>query len=141
MPGPPPLRVTFIDRQKSRRIPSARLARVLRGAARALRVRGEVSVVFVGDARMRSLNRRYRKQDRITDVLSFAGPGAGEGIGDIVISVATAARNASRFRRSVDEELEILVLHGFLHTLGYDHETDVGEMDRLESRLRRSLLS
>lgn len=141
MPGPPPLRVTFIDSQKSRRIPAARLARVLRGAARTLRVRGEVSVVLCGDARMRSLNRRYRRKDRTTDVLSFEGPGADEGIGDIVISVATAARNSRRFGRSLDQELEILALHGFLHTLGYDHEADDGEMDRLESRLRERLLS
>jgi probable rRNA maturation factor len=133
--------VTFIDRQRARRIAAARLARVLRGAARALRVRGEISVVLCGDARMRSLNRRYRKKDQTTDVLSFEGAGADEGIGDIVISVSTAARNARRFGRGLDQELEILALHGFLHTLGYDHETDDGEMDRLESRLRKSLLS
>ncbi len=139
MAEPPPLRVTFIDRQR-RRIPAARLTRVLRGAARALRVGGELALVLCGDARMRSLNRRYRRKDRTTDVLSFAGPGGDEGIGDVVISAATAARNARRFDRSLDQELEILALHGFLHTLGYDHETDDGEMDRLESRLRKKLI-
>jgi probable rRNA maturation factor len=139
MPEPPPLRVTFIDKQ-DRRIPAARLTRVLRGAARALRVRGELALVLCGDARIRSLNRRYRRKDRATDVLSFPGPGGDEGIGDVVISVATAARNARRFGRSVYQELEILALHGFLHTLGFDHETDDGEMDRLESRLRQNLL-
>ena len=140
MPQAPPLRVTFLNLQKRRRVPAARLARVLNGAARKLRVRGELALVLCGDARMRSLNRRYRRKDKTTDVLSFEGPGAEEGIGDVVISVATAERNARRFERSLEQELEILALHGFLHTLGYDHETDDGEMDRLEARLRKSLL-
>ena len=62
------------------------------------------------------------------------------GLGDIVISLDTAARNAPRFGRTLTEELQVLTLHGFLHVLGYDHETDDGTMDRLEARLRRRLL-
>jgi rRNA maturation RNase YbeY len=62
------------------------------------------------------------------------------GLGDIVISLDTAARNAPRFGRTLSEELQVLTLHGFLHVLGYDHETDDGTMDRLEARLRRRLL-
>src|SRR5207245_75717 len=95
-------------------------------------------------------------------VVSFAGPCAGHvlppaaesarrihceacerraaGLGDIVVSVDTAERNARRLGRTLQRELDVLALHGFLHVLGYDHETDDGTMDRLERRLRRELL-
>ena len=73
-------------------------------------------------------------------MLSFPGPGGAEGLGDIVISVPAAERNARRLGRSLAQELDVLALHGFLHVLGYDHETDDGTMDRLERRLRRRLL-
>jgi probable rRNA maturation factor len=72
-------------------------------------------------------------------VLSFPGPGGEEGLGDVVISVPTAARSARRQGHGVARELDILALHGFLHLLGYDHETDDGTMGRLEARLRRDL--
>ena len=121
-------------------MPAARLRRVLHEAARTLRVSGEVALVLTGDAPIRRLNARYRHKDKATDVLSFPGPGGEAGLGDIVISLDTAARNAPRFGRTLGQELEILTLHGFLHVLGYDHETDDGTMDRLESRLRRRLL-
>jgi probable rRNA maturation factor len=119
---------------------AARLRRVLRAAARRLKVSGEVALVFAGDATLRTLNARYRGKDKPTDVLSFPGPGGDEGLGDIVISVATAERNAKSLGRSLPQELDVLALHGFLHVLGYDHETDAGQMDRLEGRLRRALL-
>ena len=139
MPTGTALSVVLLNRQRRRRVSAVRLESVLRRAARALRVRGEVALLLGGDARLRALNRRYRGKDKPTDVLSFEGQGGGEGIGDIVISVETAERNARRLRRSLAEELDILALHGFLHTLGYDHETDQGQMDRLEARLRRRL--
>jgi probable rRNA maturation factor len=60
-------------------------------------------------------------------------------LGDIAISAETARRNARRLGRSVPDELRILILHGVLHLLGYDHEADAGEMDRVESRLRKRL--
>ena len=63
------------------------------------------------------------------------------GLGDIIISVDTARVNAARFGRTLDRELEILALHGLLHVLGYDHETDNGEMEALEKRLRARLLT
>jgi len=66
--------------------------------------------------------------------------GQAPGLGDIVISVDTAARNAKDLGRTLPQELDVLALHGFLHVLGYDHETDSGQMDRLEKRLRRRLL-
>jgi probable rRNA maturation factor len=135
------LDVAILNRQRRRRADTARLARVLRGAADALRVSGEVALVLTSDAPVRRLNARYRGQDKPTDVLSFPGPGGYEGLGDIVISLDTAARNAPRFGRTLAQELDILALHGFLHVLGYDHETDDGTMDRLEARLRKRLLA
>jgi probable rRNA maturation factor len=134
------LEVVLLNRQRRRRIETARLRRVLEGAARALHVRGEVSLVFAGDRLLRRLNRHYRGQDRATDVLSFPGAGGGEGLGDVVISVESAERNARGRSRTLRQELDVLALHGFLHVLGYDHETDDGTMDRLEQRLRRRLL-
>ena len=137
---PPGLSVVLLNRQRRRRIGEARLKRVLGGAARAMGVTGEVAVVLTGDRVVRALNARYRGKDKPTDVLSFPGKGGHEGIGDIVISVETAERNARGLGRTLPQELDVLTLHGFLHCLGYDHETDDGAMDRLEGRLRRRLL-
>jgi probable rRNA maturation factor len=134
------LEVVLLDRQRKRRLGAGRLRRVLTDAARALRVQGEVALVLTGDRAVRTLNARYRGKDKPTDVLSFPGPGGEVGLGDIVISVETAARNAKEYGRTLPQELDILALHGFLHVLGYDHETDDGTMDRLEKRLRRRLL-
>ena len=134
------LEVVLVNRQRRQRLLPSRLRRVLEGAGRALRVEGEVALVFAGDRTLRRLNARYRGQDKPTDVLSFPGEGGEVGLGDIVISVETAARNARGLRRTVHQELDVLALHGFLHVLGYDHETDDGTMDRLERRLRRRLL-
>lgn len=138
MPGE--LGVVILNRQRRLRLNPARLRRVLRAAAATLRVRGEVAMVLTGDRSLRALNARYRGQDKPTDVLSFPGPGGAHGLGDIVISVEAAARNAKGLRRTLPQELDVLALHGFLHVLGYDHETDDGAMERLERRLRRRLL-
>ncbi len=135
----PEVAVVVLNRQRRQRVDAPRLRRVLRRAGRTMRASGEVSVVLAGDRLLRRLNREYRGRDRPTDVLSFPGPGEGEGLGDVVISVPTAARNARRQGHSVQRELDILALHGLLHVLGYDHETDDGTMDRLEERLRRDL--
>jgi probable rRNA maturation factor len=135
----PELSVVVLNRQRRQRIDAARLRRVLRGAGRTLGVGGEVSVVLAGDGLLRRLNRDFRDKDRPTDVLSFPGGGGEEGLGDVVISVPTAARNARRLGHSVPRELDILALHGFLHALGYDHEADDGTMERLERRLRGPL--
>lgn len=132
--------MVVLNRQKRRRLARARIERVLQGAALALGVSGEVALVFGGDRAIRRLNARYRRKDRPTDVLSFPGPGGDQGLGDIIISVPAAERNAGRFGRALSAELEVLALHGFLHLLGYDHETDDGTMDRVEARLRRRLL-
>jgi probable rRNA maturation factor len=119
--------------------PAARVRRLIARAARATASRPrEVSVYFCGDRRMRTLNRRYRRQDRPTDVLSFPA-GGGALLGDIVISVPYAARQARRRRQPTGAELDRLLLHGYLHLLGYDHETDQGQMDALEAQIRRRL--
>ncbi len=98
-------------------------------------------MVFASDALLRRLNRDFRFKDKPTDVLSFPSQGADMGLGDVIISVETARGNAERFSRPLDRELEVLALHGFLHVLGFDHETDKGEMHALEKRLRARLLS
>ena len=132
--------VVLLNRQRRRPVRPARLRRLLEAAARSLGVSGEVSLVLTRDPAVRALNARYRGKDKPTDVLSFPGPGGEAGLGDIVVSVDTAERNARRQGRTLQRELDVLALHGFLHVLGYDHETDDGTMDRLERRLRRKLL-
>ncbi len=94
---------------------------------------------LVDDEEMRELNRRYRQLDRATDVLSFPGEETPEGrhLGDVVISVETAAAGGGS---SLERELKVLTLHGILHCLGYDHETDGGEMEAMETRLRARFL-
>jgi len=120
----------------------ALLARVARGMREA-RVRGlgsgvEVSILFCGDRAIRTLNRRYRGIDRPTDVLAFPAQGGGL-LGDVVVSVPYAGRQARRRGESRAREIDRLLLHGVLHLAGYDHEADDGEMDRLEAALRRRL--
>jgi probable rRNA maturation factor len=123
--------------------PAVRVRRLLSRAARAARTEGSaISVLFCADARMRTLNRRWRGKDQSTDVLAFPanGNGAGPGfLGDIVISVPYAAREARRRREPGAREVDRLLVHGLLHLMGYDHETDDGEMDALEARVRRRL--
>jgi probable rRNA maturation factor len=139
--GAQPLEIAFLNKQRKRRVDRARLRRVLLGAAAAMHVGGVVSLVIAGDRMLHRLNRDYRGKDKPTDVLSFPGEPERDELGDIVISVETAARNARGLGRTLAQELDVLALHGFLHVLGYDHETDDGTMHRLEARLRRRLLS
>jgi probable rRNA maturation factor len=84
-----------------------------------------LSVVVVGDARMRALNAQWREKDKTTDVLSFpAGDSVGPGpkvLGDIAISLPTAVRQAKALGTSVDEEARLYLAHGLLHLLGHDH--------------------
>jgi probable rRNA maturation factor len=103
-----------------------------------------VTIQLISDLTMARLNETYRKKRGPTDVLSFPANGArpakgAEYIGDIAISPETARRNARRFSRSLPAEIRILILHGMIHLAGFDHETDHGEMDRLERRLRKRL--
>ncbi|HEX8146255.1 MAG TPA: rRNA maturation RNase YbeY [Pyrinomonadaceae bacterium] len=103
------------------------------------------TVAFVSDRAMRELNKRWRGKRGTTDVLSFpAGQeefekGEGLSLGDVVISVEQAARQAAEHGLGFENEVEQLILHGLLHLCGYDHERDGGEMNALELRLRRRL--
>lgn len=106
---------------------------------------GGVTVAFVSDRAMRELNRLWRHKSGTTDVLSFPAEQddferlEGSTLGDVVISVEQAARQAKENRLTLDQEIAQLVLHGLIHLCGYDHSTDNGEMNRLELRLRRKL--
>ena len=118
------------------------LARWLASTAPA-RARGTVTIVLVGDAAMRRLNREWRGKDHATDVLSFPADdetprvrGRIRHLGDVVIATGVAARQAREARHAYGTELKVLALHGLLHLLGYDHETDSGRMARAERRLR-----
>jgi probable rRNA maturation factor len=107
-------------------------------AKRAVGARGELSIRITSSAEMRALNRRFRRKNKPTDVLSFPAE-TPRLAGDIAISAEIAAANADALGHSVDTELKILILHGLLHLVGYDHETDAGEMQAEEAKLRRRL--
>ena len=107
--------------------------------------RGEVAIALVSDARIRSMNKAFRRIDRPTDVLSFPSDApprasrlASSFLGDIVIATGVARRQARDADHSYADELKILALHGLLHLLGYDHHdpSDRGRMARMERRLR-----
>jgi probable rRNA maturation factor len=91
------------------------------------------------DRELRRLNRRFRKQDYATDVLSFPAAVRDGSLGEIAISIERAREQAGELGHGVEEELRILMLHGVLHLLGLDHERDGGEMARVERRWRRKL--
>ena len=98
--------------------------------------RGELCIALVSDRRMRALNRQFRGKDAVTDVLSFPSDERGF-LGDIVIAEGAAKRQAKEHGHTMKVEIQTLALHGLLHLLGYDHETDDGRMARAEGRLRR----
>lgn len=105
--------------------------------------RGEVTIAILPDAKVRKLNRTYRRIDKVTDVLTFPTsvspqPSAlSPFLGDIVIAGGKARKQAEKLGHSMATELRVLALHGLLHLLGYDHENDNGRMARTEARLRR----
>jgi probable rRNA maturation factor len=106
----------------------------------------DVSIAFVDDDTMKNLNRKFRHKNRTTDVLTFPADNsygdphrAGKPLGDIVISVDQARRQAAHEKHSMATEVRYLLVHGVLHALGYDHERDHGEMDKLELRVRTAV--
>ena len=111
------------------------LERFVEEVSRAVRLKGEVNVLLTGDRRMRELNRCFRRKDRTTDVLSFPSLKGG----DIAVSVPMAKASARELGHDVSDEIKILILHGALHLKGHDHESDNGEMARVEQRLRKKL--
>lgn len=116
------------------------LARFLTRAQKAVGAVGEVTVLLCDDARIKGLNKDFRGKNKATDVLSFPMGENPEGaLGDLAVSVDTAARQAGEHGHSLDEELRILLLHGLLHLAGMDHEADNGEMREREAELRAKL--
>ncbi len=146
----PQMPVSVVARTRARGV---RAAAVRADAGRLLAALGEPSaeltVSLVDDAEIRRLNRDYRGKDRPTDVLAFAmregrrAPGDDAVLGDVVISLETAANQAQQRHASTAEEVRTLLIHGVLHLLGYDHERSVAEarrMKAMERKLRGVLL-
>jgi rRNA maturation RNase YbeY len=140
--------IEIVDRQRKRVMDGERWERFAGRALKVVPAEGAgVTVVFVSDRAMGALNRRWRGKRGTTDVLSFpAGQDEfeksatdGATLGDVVISVERADRQAAEHGLSFEREVEQLILHGMLHLCGYDHERDNGEMNALELRLRRRL--
>jgi probable rRNA maturation factor len=138
MPSSPrrvPLSVSVVDAQ-GRPLRGHRLATWLSRVA-PVRRPSAVTVAVVSDARVRALNRSYRGKNRTTDVLSFPTSSPSPFLGDIVIARGVARRQARAAGHGERTEWRVLALHGLLHLLGYDHESDDGTMARVEARLRR----
>ncbi len=150
----------ILNRQQAVRVARRPLELFLARVRRELGIgEAHVTICFVSDAEIARMNQSFRKKKGPTDVLSFPAvnrhapvslprrwrPESGHHLkskvflGDVAISPATARRNAKKLGRTLRSELQVLILHGVLHLLGYDHETDRGEMDRVEARLRRKL--
>ena len=145
----------ILNRQRAVRLARPPLETFLRRAKKELGLeKAGLTVCLVSDAEIARMNETFRKKKGPTDVLSFPmvarrrpvrlGRGsrtvkAGEYLGDIAISPATAQRYAKKNGRKLSNELQVLILHGVLHLLGYDHETDRGEMERMERKLRKRL--
>ena len=156
----------ILNRQRAVRLARRPLELFLRSVEKELRLGGsDVTVCLVSDAEIAKMNEAFRKKKGPTDVLSFptdkkrrkgiyaespedtgskekhrrkAAPDTAESyLGDIAIAPETARRYAKKNGRSVSDELRVLILHGVLHLLGYDHETDRGEMNRIEQKMRR----
>jgi probable rRNA maturation factor len=138
--------IEVVNRQRKMRVECERWQAFTAKAAEVLpKQAAGVTIAFVSDRAMRELNRLWRHQRGTTDVLSFPAEqdrfekAEGVRLGDVVISVEQAARQAKQNGLTLDEEIAQLILHGLIHLCGYDHATDEGEMDRLELRLRKKL--
>ena len=153
------MRYMILNRQRAIRVSVPRLEKFLARVQSRLRIAPDrLSVALVTNNAIAKWNSSYRGKSKPTDVLSFpavtpdepaplkkrAGASASSAerysyLGDIAIAPAVARENARRFGRTFDAEMRILILHGVLHLMGYDHETDNGQMERRERGLRREL--
>jgi probable rRNA maturation factor len=150
----------ILNRQRSVRLSTRALESFLLRVRRELDLKqAQVTVCLVSDAEIAGMNQSFRKKHGPTDVLSFPAVELRQptrsrrlpdslaldsldrdaSLGDIAIAPAVAKRNAKNYGRTLPAELKILILHGVLHLLGFDHEADRGEMDRTEKKLRRRL--
>jgi probable rRNA maturation factor len=132
-----------VNNQTRFRVPQKRILKVLQLAQEKLRLKKthSLSFAYVSPARIKKLNGQYRKKNKVTDVLSFAEDGRAIGVegflGEIIICPVRAQKQAKEFKQSFEREILKLTLHGYLHILGYDHETDeeAREMERWESKI------
>jgi probable rRNA maturation factor len=135
--------IEVVNRQRKKKIEPEAWTTIASEMLKAIgKPQSSATIAFVSDTKIRELNRRFRGIDSATDVLSF--PDAvterqGQNLGDIAVSVERAELQAKENGLRFDEEISQLILHGLLHLCGYDHETDNGEMNRLELRLRKKL--
>lgn len=125
----------LLFRHPSRRLPRAGLREFLDDISHRILRRKSVTCLITDDREMRRLNRKFRKQDHATDVLSFPSEEGGE----LAISLDRAAAQADEYGHGVADEIRILMLHGILHLAGMDHERDSGEMEKAEAGWRRRL--
>ena len=131
--------IEVVNRQRGKKISTASWSKRAEEMAAAIgHHKASATIAFVSDKKIRELNKQFRGIDKATDVLSFPSDEANE-LGDIAISVQTAATQAKENGLTLNEEIAQLILHGLLHLSGYDHETDNGEMNKLELRLRKKL--
>lgn len=126
----------YANRQRKVRINDEEVTSFLRRLSSELARGRELAVVVGSDEAVRRANRDFRGKSGSTDVLSFPDGEDGR-LGDILISAARAERQAADYGHSVESEVKTLALHGLLHLLGFDHETDQGEMRREETRWRK----
>ena len=138
--------IEIINRQRRHKVQAKRWREFATGASKAIGAGNrDAAIVFVSDAAMRKLNRQFRGKDSATDVLSFPSqPESFEAdtetnVGEIVISLDRAQSQAKENGLTLVNEVEQLILHGLLHLCGHDHETDDGEMNRLELKTRKKL--
>lgn len=129
----------IISRGRVAGLSDSRLSRFVARVRKVMAFRGSINVLLTTSKEMKVLNSRFRGLDEATDVLSFPSEKMNDLAGEIAISVEIARGNAERLGHAPETEIKILILHGMLHLAGYDHETDHGEMDREENRLRQLL--
>ena len=131
--------IEVVNRQRTKKVDTEAWSNFAGKALDAIGNHGSsATIAFVSDKNIHKLNKQFRNVDKPTDVLSFPA-GEETNLGDIAISVETAAMQAKENGLSFETEIAQLILHGLLHLCGYDHETDNGEMNRLELRLRKKL--
>jgi probable rRNA maturation factor len=137
--------IEIINRQRAQTIPRSLHSFAERALNAIDKTDKDATIVFVSDAAIKKLNRQFRGKNYATDVLSF--PTQAEKfesenqsyLGEVVISTERAAAQAKENGLTFRNEVQQLILHGLLHLCGYDHETDDGEMNRLELKLRKKL--
>lgn len=134
-----------VNQQAGKKVSSAQWKKWFTAISKTLKIKGtkDVSVAIVGDAEMKKMNKYFRGQNKVTDVLSFGEADAKikdmskKYLGEIVICYPQAVKQAKKLKHSTEKEIEVLLVHGFLHLLGYDHHAsrDEKEMKVLESRI------